>query len=217
MAKPKKARNKKYNPQQAHVETSRMVTENALFRIAFIGASNRRLQPYGGRGFQYTVARNVRVTVSAALAETLFEDNRTWKLWMCHYNNGVDGVEATSSVLTLEDYNLNDFNEHIQSLLDHTRPEGIADEDYIGFAFFCCPNDRYDFEGAADERLIENFMASGVLETETHVPASVWPVSREELIIKLMADHSKYDVNISLSERSEGDDYNLVKVDGEVL
>ena len=210
MAKNKKPRNKKYNPKLAHAENARTVTENSLARIAFIGSSNRRLQPFGGRGFQYTVSRGVRVTVSAALAETLFEDTRTWNLWMCHYVNGPGGVEATSAVLKLEEYTLNDFNEHIQTLVDHTRPEGIADEDYIGFAFFCCPNRRWDFDGVADERLIENFMASGVLEKETHVPMAVWPVTREELIIKLMADHTKFDVGIKINERGEGDDYKRI-------
>lgn len=211
MAKTKKARNKKYNPQAAHAETSRLVAENALNRIAFIGASNRRLQPFGGRGFQYTVGTKVRVTVSAALAETLFEDPRLWRLWVCHYSNGPDGVQAVSAYLELDEYTLNDFNEHIQTLLDHTRPEDIADEDYIGFAFFCTPNDRYDFAGPADERLIENFMASGVLEKENHVPMSVWPCTREELIIKMMADHVKFDVGIKVHERGTGDDYKKIK------
>ncbi|QVW28634.1 hypothetical protein pEaSNUABM8_00137 [Erwinia phage pEa_SNUABM_8] len=210
MAKIKKPRNKKYSPKMALAETSRMVAENALNRIAFIGASNRRLQPFGGRGFQYTVGTRVRVTVSAALAETLFEDERHWNLWMCHYANSPNGVQAMSSLLSLDDYTLGDFNEHIQTLVDHTRPEEIADEDYIGFAFFCAPNDRWDFEGPADERLIENFMASGVLEKDTHVPMSVWPVEREELIIKLMADHAKFDVSMKVHARGEGDDYKLV-------
>ncbi len=210
MAKQKKARNKKYSPQAAHAETSRMVAENALNRIAFIGASNRRLQPFGGRGFQYTVSRAVRVTVSAALAETLFEDPRTWKLWMCHYVNGPEGIEATSAFSSLEDYTLGDFNEHIKTLVDHSRPEDVSDEDYIGFAFFCAPNDRWDFNGPADERLIENFMASGVLEKEEHVPMSVWPVTREELIIKMMADHTKFDASIKIHQRGEGDDYKRI-------
>lgn len=210
MAKPKKARNKKYNPKQAHVENARRVTENSLGRIAFIGASNRRIQPFGGRAFQYTVARNVRVTVSAALAETLFEDPRPWQLWMCHYVNGPEGVEATSAFSMLEDYTLGDFNEHIMTLVNHSRPEDASDEDYIGFAFFCAPNDRWDFSGPADDRLIENFMASGVLEKDTHVPMSVWPVDREELIIKLMADHGKFDAGITISQRGEGDDYTRI-------
>lgn len=210
MAKQKKARNKKYNPKQAHAETARTVTENALGRISFIGASNRRLQPYGGRGFQYTVTRDVRVTASAALAETLFEDTRTWQLWMCHFANGAEGVEATSAVLSLDDYTLNDFNEHIQTLVDHTKPEEVSEEDYIGFAFFCSPNQRYDFANeTTDQRLIENFMASGVLETETHIPLTVWPRTREELIISLMADHQKFDASVSIV-RGVGDDYHMV-------
>lgn len=207
MAKQKKPRNKKYNPQAAHAETSRLVAENALNRIAFIGASNRRLQPFGGRGFQYTVARPVRVTVSAALAETLFEDERTWQLWMCHFADGGEGVEVQSSVLTLDQYTLKDFNEHIMTLVDHTKPEEYADN-YIGYAFFCQPNQRFDLQNeTTDERLTENFMASGVLERETHVPENMRSVSKEELIIKLMADHVKFDANISYMKRGEGDDY----------
>lgn len=216
MAKTKKARNKKYSPQQAHAESARLVTENALARISFIGASNRRLQPYGGRGFQYTVSRPVRVTVSAALAETLFEDPRTWRMWLAHYAVSPEGeVSVESTVSTFEDYTLSDFNENIQILVEHYKPEAMKDSpDYVGYAFFASPNERYDFtHDTTDERLIENFMASGVLEKETHVPESIRTVTKEELIIAIMADHRKHDVNVSIHQRGEGEDYALRTVE----
>jgi len=212
MAKQKKARNKKYNPQQAHAETSRMVVQNALARISFIGASNRRIQPYGGRGFQYTVSRPVRVTVSAALAETLFEDPRTWTVWMAHYAVNPEGnLEVESGVLSLDEYTLSDFTENVDKLVEHMKPESMIDSpDYVGYAFFASPNERYDFtHDTTDERLIENFIASGVLEKENHLPQHVLNVTKEELIIMLMADHVKFDTNISYHQRGEGEDYRV--------
>jgi len=212
MAKQKKVRNKKYNPQQAHAETARMVVENSLARISFIGASNRRIQPYGGRGFQFTVSRPVRVTVSAALAETLFEDPRTWSVWMAHYAVKADGaVDVESGVLRLDEYTLTDFTENVDKLVEHMKPEHMMNNpEYVGYAFFASPNERYDFtHDTTDERLIENFMASGVLEKENHLPQHVLNVTKEELIIMLMADHAKFDTNISIHQRGEGDDYQV--------
>lgn len=214
MAKTKKPRNKKYNPQQAHAETSRTVMQNALARISFIGASNRRIQPYGGRGFQYTVSRPVRVTVSAALAETLFEDARTWNMWMAHYAVSPEGEVSVESMVTkLDDCTLTDFNENIQTLVDHFKPDYMQDSpDYVGYAFFASPNSRYDFaHDTTDERLIENFIASGVLEKETHVPVDKRDVSKHDLIIALMADHQKYDVRNTVKQDGVRSDFREVE------
>lgn len=215
MAKSKKTRNKKYDPQHAHAKSARIVVENSLSRIAFIGASNRRIQPYGGRGFQYTVSRPLRVTVSAALAETLFEDSRDWRLWMAHFaQNEAGELEVESSALTLDEYTLTDFTEHIMTLVDHTMPDSMRDNpEYVGYAFFASPNERYDFAGdLADSRLVENFIASGVLEKDRHLPEHVLKVSKEELIIMLMADHSKFGTSL-LDPELEVDDYKMASAE----
>ncbi|AXF51072.1 hypothetical protein MLDJOKPK_00042 [Salmonella phage SPAsTU] len=209
MSKQKKARTKKYSPVKAFEETARLTCENALNRIAFIGASNRQLQPYGGRGFHFTVKPQIRRVVSDALASTLFHDPREWKMWMGHFYDNDGEIQMDTAIMSQTDFTLSDFTENVRHLVEHTKPEEwMNDPNYIGWAFFAAPNDHYDL-AESDDRLAENFIASGLLERDTHWPEDKLIVSRQELAMMLLVDHRKF--NCVVSERiNRTDEYRKV-------
>lgn len=193
MAKQKKTRTKRYNPVKTFEESARLTCENALNRIAFIGASNRQLQPYGGRGFHFTVQPKVRRVVSDALASTLFHDPREWRMWMGHFYDADGEIQMETVIMSQEAFTLSDFTENVMTLVNNTKPdEWKNDSNYIGWAFFAAPNDHYDLD-SSDDRLAENFIASGLLERETHWPEDKLIVTRQELALKLLVDHRKFD------------------------
>ncbi|QVW55083.1 hypothetical protein pEaSNUABM29_00039 [Erwinia phage pEa_SNUABM_29] len=209
MSKQKKARTKKYSPVKAFEEIARQTCENALNRIAFIGASNRRIQPYGGRGFHFTVEPKIRRVVSDALASTLFHDAREWKMWMGHFYDHDGEIQMDTAIMSQADFTLSDFTENVMHLVNHTKPEEWKDDpNYIGWAFFAAPNDKYDLE-QSDDRLAENFIASGLLERETHWPEEKLIVTRQELAMMLLVDHRKF--NCVVDERvNRTDEYKKV-------
>ncbi|MGL5397326.1 MAG: hypothetical protein ACRDBQ_18915 [Shewanella sp.] len=193
-----KKRNKKYSPKLAQLKVTGQVVTNALNRIAFITASNRKLQPYGGRAFQYTTDRRSRVLSSSSLADELFELPHHYHVWMCHFIQGEgDTIETDVSVLSAEDCTLTDFTENLLAYVETTKDPEVAPEKYIAFAMFIAPNDHYNYDSdQTTDLLIENFIASGVLEKETHLPSKAFMMSRQELAVLMMSDLRKFDCRV---------------------
>lgn len=194
MSKQKKPRNKKYNPRMALDNNALQVAENALNRITFIGSSIRRMAPYAGRGFHMTTTPRIRMIASDMLIQGLYDQNRPWKLWVAHLTTNAAGeIEAESMVCTLEDYNLGDFCQHAEQIIRDLRPEGAGE--YFGYAFVAAPNERYELLESED-RLLENFMHSGLLDKEKHLDPKDQFVTREQMTIMLMSDAGKFDVGV---------------------
>ncbi|ANZ50558.1 hypothetical protein STRATTON_133 [Erwinia phage vB_EamM_Stratton] len=194
MSKQKKPRNKKYNPRQALDNNALQVAENALNRITFIGSSIRRMAPYAGRGFHMTTTPRIRMIATDMLVQGLYDQNRAWKLWVAHLSSNSAGeIEAESMVCTLDDYNLGDFCQHAEQIIRDLRPEGAGE--YFGYAFVAAPNERYELADSED-RLLENFMHSGLLDKEKHLDEKDQFVTREQMTIMLMSDTGKFDVNV---------------------
>lgn len=194
MSKQKKPRNKKYNRRANLDGLALQIAENALNRITFIGSSIRRMAPYAGRGFQRTTTPQIRMIASDMLVQGLYDQNRPWKLWVAHLTaNAAGEIEAESMVCTLDDYNLGDFCQHAEEIIRGLRPDGPGD--YFGYAFVAAPNERYEL-AESEDRLLENFMHSGLLDKEKHLSEKDQFVTREQMTMMLMADTGKFDVNV---------------------
>lgn len=191
--KQKKPRNKKYNPKAAANRTAHTIAENALNRITFVGSSIRPIGPYAGRGFQFTTSPRMRMAATDMLIGGLFDEPRNWKLWVAHLYETDNGVQAETVVATLDDYTLSDFCQHGDKIIKSLRE---TEENYFGYAFVAAPNERYDFD-QGEERLLENFMHSGLLDKSLHLPEEELMVSRKDMVTLLLADRGRFDVTES--------------------
>ncbi|QXO09569.1 hypothetical protein pEaSNUABM11_00145 [Erwinia phage pEa_SNUABM_11] len=187
----KAKRTKKYNPKKSMDDLALTAAQNALNRIAFVGSSIRPLAPYGGRSFQLTASGNIRIHTSEILTSSLFEEARDWHAWILHlYKNG-EAVDAESMILTLPDYTLADFTEHVDLLINQTRDD---EQEHYGYAIFAAPTDKFDLN-EMDEGLTENFMHSGILDKSQHLNEEERKVDKSLMLAKIIGYQSKFDIN----------------------
>lgn len=197
-----KARNKKYSPKANQGKIIASIVDNALNRIAFICSSNKKLQPYGGRAFQYTTSPRNRVMASDVLAQELFDRPHTYRVWICHFIRGEhEEIVTDVSVLCAEECTMSDFTENLLAYVETTKDPEVSADKYISFAAFIAPNDHFNYEAdQTSDVLIENFIASGVLEEETHLPAKAFAMSHQELAVLMMSDLRKFDCRVKRSD-----------------
>ena len=135
----------------------------------------------------------MRMAATDMLIGGLFDEPRNWKLWVAHLYETDNGVQAETIVATLDDYTLSDFCQHGDKIIKSLRE---TEENYFGYAFVAAPNERYDFD-QGEERLLENFMHSGLLDKSLHLPEEELMVSRKDMVTLLLADRGRFDVTES--------------------
>jgi len=191
MAKAPKKRTKKYNPKQAMDTTALHIANNAINRMAFVASSIRQIAPWGGRGFQLTTTRQQRIIAGEILVSALFEQPRTWNVWLGHYYDTPNGIDVDTRVMRLEDYTLEDFTDNVDLLIDNTRDKRYKQHSY---ALYACPNDHFDL-AEMDDGLVDNFIHSGLFTEALRLTPEQRTVTKHDMLLKLLADNGKFDVN----------------------